>query len=132
MKNKGYIIIGGISILAIAGSIGYVMYRKKQKSTSVKEGKETGTGGYTIIGKTVVAGKEGYVNVRTSPEVDNESVWSWDFENNLLGKVTDNPIGTILKSLKGNDGYIWYEVQLNKTIDGKSSGYVREDAVVIK
>ena len=73
---------------------------------------------------------EGFVNVRTTPKVDNFSVFDWD--DNLLGKISVNPVGTVVTKVTGDDGYRWYRINLRLPIDGKKEGYVREDAITLK
>jgi hypothetical protein len=34
--------------------------------------------------------------------------------------------------MKGEDGYYWYKISLSKMVEGKSEGYVREDAVTVE
>lgn len=85
------------------------------------------------IGRTVnVHPTLGYTNVRSSPKLDDGAVGSWfgyRLGGNFIGEATTNPIGTITQSVKGDDEYNWYKIKLTKSLDGKSSGYVREDAI---
>lgn len=91
------------------------------------------------IGKLLnVSATSGFTNVRTSPKIEaplqsiplpyplNQMVGG---VGNLIGKVEKNPLGRVTKAVKGDDGYTWYKVTLSKSINGKKSGYVREDAV---
>lgn len=126
MKKK-YIYIGaGFIALAVAASIAYQVIKKKK---NVSSGNEIGTGGKSLIGSSVYVGSSGYVNIRTSPKVDNVNVLSLDFDDNVLGKSSESPVGKIIKQVKGDDGYFWYEIELSKSIEGKTTGFVREDAV---
>jgi len=77
-------------------------------------------------------GSDGYTNVRSSPKVDNESWARLDFKTNLLGKINNNPVGAIQKKLTGEDGYHWFEIELDKPLMGQTTGYVREDAITIQ
>lgn len=137
MKRKTLIIAGGTLAVTLIGALAF---RAFKKAKNVREGNELPSGekglaaltSSSIVGKPVSYGSEGYVNVRTSPNVDDNSIWSFDFDNNLLGKVETNPVGKIRKQIKGDDGYFWYEIDLSKPIDGKTTGFVREDAVIIK
>ena len=70
--------------------------------------------------------KSGYINIRESPKVLNGYII-----NNLIGKFTGKNIGTIKSETMGEDGYVWYLVKLDRPIDGKSEGYVREDVINI-
>lgn len=132
MKNipTKYLKIGGIAFGTIALGVGVIVVIKKitkptNKQRITKEDKK-------LKNTSVILGADGYVNVRSSPMVDNENWLRADFTNNLLKKVTSSPVGTILKRVKGKDAYYWYELQLETPIDGKPTGYVREDVVELK
>ena len=74
---------------------------------------------------------EGYANIRTSPEVNNESAWYDPFDN-LLGKVSaGSSIGTIVSEQYDNmtPKMRWFKVKLTKKIDGEQYGWVRGDNV---
>jgi len=81
-----------------------------------------------LIGKIVYPKPTGdkYANVRSSPNVDNAWI------TNLIAKVVSpKPIGKILEVLISGDGYTWYKVA-TIGIKGETTGYVREDNVIIK
>ena len=74
---------------------------------------------------------EGFANIRTSPEVNNESAWYDPFDN-LLGKVSaGSSIGTIISEQYDNmtPKMRWFKVKLTKKIDGEQYGRVRGDNV---
>ncbi len=126
---KKYLIIG--SGVALAGLASWGIYKIIQKANNPSAEKRTKKIEKELMSTEVNVGSEGYVNVRSSPKVDNENWRKLDFKTNLLKKETSSPVGTIEKRVKGEDGYFWYKLQLTKAIGGKSIGYVREDAVEI-
>ena len=157
MKNSTKIIIGASAAILLTGVI-IVSVKGAQHRRKVKDCKESGgewdrkqkkcvgeDGSLVIvdqqtksdIGKQVnVNSRLKYTNVRSSAEVDDGSlgtVGNWFgirlTDGNFLKKVTSSPVGTIKKAVTGEDGFGWYEIKLSKSIDGKSTGYVREDAV---
>jgi hypothetical protein len=74
---------------------------------------------------------EGFANIRTSPEVNNESAWYDPFDN-LLGKVSaGSSIGTIISEQYDDmtPKMRWFKVKLTKKIDGEQYGWVRGDNV---
>ncbi|MBL4574819.1 MAG: hypothetical protein JKY51_01805 [Opitutaceae bacterium] len=126
---KKYLMIGGGVVLAGLASFGiYKLIQHKKNPSAEKRAKKIEK---ELVAASVNVGSDGYVNVRSSPKVDNESWTRLDFTTNLLKKETSSPVGTIEKRVKGADGYFWYKLQLEKAIGGKSTGYVREDAVEI-
>lgn len=77
-----------------------------------------------------------YTNVRSSPKIEDPSVLGYlgaifgsTPTSNIIGRVTQNPVGVIQQSQTSDDGYTWYLVKLNKNLEGKTTGYVREDAI---
>jgi len=87
----------------------------------------------TTTGKTAYP-KGQYVNVRSSPNVDNG--W-W---NNFIGKIMKDKV---LEGSISGDGYVWYRIgviganlvddkDLGKAKKNSTTGYVREDAVILK
>jgi hypothetical protein len=74
-----------------------------------------------------------YTNVRSTPELDDGALGTWFgvrlTDGNYMGKVTKSPVGTITKAEEGSDNYTWYKLKLTKSLDGKTTGYVREDAI---
>ena len=144
--DKKYIWIGGGLLAATAT---FLIVRRFMKPTSlvdqvkkqqqVSKGKETATGGGSIIGKKVnVLPTEKFVNVRSTMEIDNTRYCNeftglgLDCTHNILTKSSDSPVGTILSSSEGSDGYLWYKIKLTNPVSGTSQGYVREDAVKIQ
>jgi hypothetical protein len=74
---------------------------------------------------------EGFANIRTSPEVNNESAWYDPFDN-LLGKVSaGSSIGTIISEQYDDmtPKMRWFKVKLSKKIGGEQYGWVRGDNV---
>ena len=56
---------------------------------------------------------------------------SIDNKDNLIGTVTSNPIGTVIKEVIGGDGFVWYQVRLDQSLNGKELGFVREDVITV-
>lgn len=90
--------------------------------------------------KMVLLGSQKFVNVRTStavPEKMNYLDWlitPWEvvtIDSNLIGKVETNPVGYVQEEQKGKDGYMWYYIRLEKKLNDKTHGWVREDAVKV-
>lgn len=130
-KTKKYLMIGGIATVVLSGA-GFGVYKLiKKKTYNTSSSKQKQKEEKKLITKTVSYGSEGYVNVRSSPKVDNENWGRFDFSHNLIKQVKSNPVGSILSRVKGEDGYYWYKISLSEPVNGKDEGYVREDAVVI-
>ena len=99
-----------------------------------------------MIGKIVYPKPTGdkYVNVRSSPDVDN----SWGIygisPRNFIGRVySPNAVGKIIEVIISGEGYTWYKIApttanlkddttLGKADKKATTGYVREDNVIIK
>jgi hypothetical protein len=141
MEKSTRNILIGVAVLVVG--VGSVIAYKKTRSGS-SEGKGGKKGGKdapdakdtqtkSAIGKKVKIHPElGYSNVRSTPIVDDGKVGSWfgyRLGGNFIKKAESNPIGTVQKAVTGSDGYIWYEVNLASPVDGKTMGWVREDAV---
>ncbi len=111
-------------------------------------GGDTGGATSSVIGKSVsILPSEQYVNVRTSAKIDNfppdnvltrlwmnasEMPTKWSimgvgtfFDDNVA--IGSKPIGKIISTSQGTDGYTWYKISLAEN-EGLT-GYVREDAV---
>ena len=74
---------------------------------------------------------EGFANIRTSPEVNNESAWYDPFDN-LLGKVSaGSSIGQIISEQYDNmtPKMRWFKVKLTNKLDGWEYAWVRGDNV---
>jgi len=124
----------GITILAI-GIAGYIVFRfikNKFIESELRGSESTGDNPknpvVSNIGKSLYPKSE-YVNVRESARVNNGAI------NNFIGKV----LGANIMG----DGYIWYRVavigqnltddkDLGKAKKDSTTGYVREDNIVIK
>ena len=81
-----------------------------------------------MIGKIVYPKPTGdkYANVRSSANVNNGLI------NNIIGKIlSPKPVGKILEVFIAGDGYVWYKVA-TIGIKDETTGYVREDNVIIK
>lgn len=130
-KTKKYIVIGGLAVLGIA-IVGFtaehVIKKIKYKGGGADEEKVE----KKMKGKAVSFLSEGYVTVRSSPKIDDENWLRLDVTTNMITKAKSNPVGTILKRVKGEDGYYWFKINLSKPVDGKAEGYVREDAVEVE
>ena len=131
-KTKKYLMIGGIAAVVLS-ALGFGAYKViKKKSHNTSSNKQKTKEEQKLIGKLVSYGSEGYINVRSTPKVDNENWGALDFSHNLIKQVKSNPVGSIVERVKGEDGYYWYKISLSKTVEGKSEGYVREDAVTVE
>lgn len=131
-KTKKYLMIAGIATVVISGAGFGVFKLLKKKSYTTSSNKQKKKEEQKLMSKQVSYGSEGYVNVRSSPKVDNENWGRFDFFHNLIKQVKSNPVGSILSRVKGEDGYFWYKINLDQPVNGKSEGYVREDAVVVE
>lgn len=162
-KTKKFIGIGvTLTITAIAIYFGYKFIDKKitearLRKAKIKDEKENpiiNTETPTIepnkipalIGKIVYPKPTGdkYVNVRSSPNVDNS--WGLFFMSprNFIGKVySPNAVGKIIEVIISGEGYTWYKIApttanlkddttLGKADKKATTGYVREDNVIIK
>jgi hypothetical protein len=75
---------------------------------------------------------EGYVNVRTSPEVNTSQGWKDLWQDNLLGKISvGSSVGTIVSEQYDDmtPKMRWFKVKLTKKIDDNQYGWVRADNV---
>jgi len=131
-KTKKYLMIAGIATVVISGAGFGVFKLLKKKSYTTSSNKQKKKEEQKLMSKQVNYGSEGYVNVRSSPKVDNENWGRFDFSHNLIKQIKSNPVGNILSRVKGEDGYFWYKISLDQPVNGKSEGYVREDAVVVE
>jgi hypothetical protein len=99
--------------------------------------------GKIVYAKPKSAGGAGYVNVRSSAEVDNTN--SWYNPSNFIGMVVEGkPVGKVLEGNISGEGYVWYKITVNPQYlqDNKelglefdkstTTGYVREDNVILK
>lgn len=146
------ILIGSATALVLAGGIILTVHlsrKRKVRKECEKAGGEydkklkrclTESGATVVIdsqtqddiGRTVnTHPKLKYTNVRTAPTVDEGYLGGYLFGlgDNMIGKVTKNPVGKIIKAEKGDDDYTWYKIKLSRSIEGKDTGYVREDAI---
>ena len=112
--------------------IGVVVYKVTHKLGQTDKKDRIEKEDKKLKGLQVHYGSEGYVNVRSSPKVDNINYVTFDYTHNLLKQVKTNPVGTISERIKGEDGYFWYKIVLTQAINGQEIGYVREDAVNIQ
>jgi hypothetical protein len=128
--TKKQLKIGGITLGTIVVGIGLIILIKKLAKPSNKQ--RINRENKKLKDTNVNVGSEGYVNVRSSPTIDTKNWLRLDNTTNLLKKVTASPVGKIEKRIKGKDGYYWYQLELATPINGKATGYVREDAVEIE
>jgi hypothetical protein len=85
-------------------------------ATTKKEEKGSHSVGSTVYPKE----SEGYANVRKDA----------NRESDRVAKImSPNKIGTITKIKTDDDGYQWYQVTLDKKVDGFTTGWVRSDAI---
>jgi hypothetical protein len=145
MNKKQIILLSSVIAIAIGGFITYEVIKKRRNDGKGNNGtkKVKGEGGNVkvssqtanLIGKKVSISDLGYTNVRSTASIDDGYIGSWfglRVGGNVIGEVSTNPVGTILDTKSGDDGFIWYKIKLNKSIDGISDGWVREDAVNLK
>ena len=125
-----YLKIGG-GVL-IAGVLSFGIYKLIIRDTKPDPKKKEEKEEKKLQRKVVHLAGANYVNVRSSPQVDNTRYWKGDFKTNLLAEVDTNPVGEILARVKGSGEYYWYKLKLNTPIKGKTIGYVREDVVVVQ
>ncbi len=126
-KTKKQLLIGGISLIAtIGGTFGIVKYLKAQKYKTTKS-KTKEAEDKKLVERKVYTGDEGYVNIRSAPNIDNKGFF--DNTDNIIRKASSNPVGTIIEKVNGKDGFSWYKIKLT---DSSHVGYVREDAIKIK
>jgi len=163
-KTKKFIGIGvTLTITAIVIYFGYKFIDKKitearLRKAKIKDEKENpiiNTETPTIepnkipamIGKTAYPKStriDKYVNVRSSPKVDN----SWGLytmnPKNFIGKVySPNAVGKVLEVIINGEGATWYKIApitanfkddttLGTADKTATTGYVREDNVILK
>ena len=137
MKNTTKYILISVGLIG-SGVLLYTIFKSNKKEDNGKQTDEDSpnplgnqqelentTGSNPImIGDEIYPSGE-YVNVRSTPEVDD----GWF--SNKIGKVdTPNRIG-IVNTILVSDGHTWYGVQLNQQeIMGQYlTGYVRADVV---
>lgn len=137
MKTRDVVLITVSAAVLIGGTIVAIKLLKSKNDN--KEGEEADiidsdeqTEGE--IGKLVKTHPTlGYTNVRSTPTVDDGWMGTWfgyrPTEGNFIGEAKTNPIGTITRAVTGDDGHTWYKVKLKNSINGKTEGYVRQDAV---
>tara|TARA_R110001592_G_scaffold29277_5_gene106327 strand:+ start:1516 stop:1917 length:402 start_codon:yes stop_codon:yes gene_type:complete len=131
MKKK-YIFWTVTGLVVVTGlSIGIPMLLSNKTGDGKKGDLDEG-------GKNTVKDKEielvdTYVNIRSSPEVDNKNYcnrWGYGYDcvDNIITKWTTKKIGKVLASVK-TDEYYWFKIAIAG--DENNIGYVREDVVKI-
>lgn len=140
-STKTAIIVGVSALVLIGGTIAVIKIAKNRKEKNRGGGDGDDAKIETSddqtkgdIGKNVkVHPTLGYTNVRSSAAVDDGALGTWfgyrPTAGNWIGEVSSNPVGKVMQALTGTDGHFWYKIQLNKSLDGKTNGYVRQDAV---
>lgn len=138
METKNVVIIALSTVVLVGGTIAVIkiVKKKKDKKKNGKDAKGEVSDDQTkgVIGKNVRTHPTlGYTNVRSSAAVDDGWAGTWFgyrvTDGNWIGEARSNPIGTVISSLTGDDGFTWYKIKLTKSLGGKTQGYVREDAV---
>jgi len=138
MEKKYIYITTAVVVILGVGSI--LTYRQINKNKDSKEGKteDDETDGSVVVKPTDfqdknIIGKQvrthptlGYTNVRSTAKVDDGY---FGLGSNKIGEVKINPIGVVTGTLAGEDKFTWYIIRLTTPIDGKTTGFVREDAV---
>jgi hypothetical protein len=117
-KLKKGLLIGGGLLLAVTITMFVNNKVKKVKANKPCKGKKCAEG---IVGKTIkIAGSK--ANLRTSPSISSST---------LIGSVKTNPIGKVVKEVKGADGFMWYLTELTVPFKGNNEAYVREDVIIL-
>lgn len=131
MKTKNVIIIS--SVVLVLGISAMLMFRKpKDKIKEDPNDAETKERLEGLVGKNVYPSSQyGYTYVRETPEID-DWIDATPWKANWFKKATEKPFATVLYTTEGSDGYTWYKVKLKTAEDGKTEGFVREDAVSFK
>lgn len=137
MTTKKTIIISSSIATVLFGGYLLAMYikRKPTNKGDKKDKKNRNPQTSNLIGREVKISDLGYTNIRSSATIDDGYIGAWfgaRLGGNVIGEVDTNPVGNIIDSKNGDDGLIWYKIKLKKPIEGKSEGWVREDAVNLK
>jgi hypothetical protein len=153
-------IVGGLAIIGgtVWGAVAISkMFRARRIQKEYEESLLDGTIDPNVVNPQVIvdakakvvyakpksAGGAGYVNVRSSAEVDNTN--SWYNPSNFIGMVVEGkPVGKVLEGNISGEGYVWYKITINpqnlqdnvelglKVDKSTTTGYVREDNVILK
>jgi hypothetical protein len=149
----GLVIIGGVvwGAVAISKAIRAIRIQKAYEESQQDAPKDTNivnpkdivsSKGKVVYAKPKSMGGSGYVNVRSSAEVDNTN--SWYNPSNFIGMVVEGkPVGKVLEGNITGDGYVWYKITVNTQhlqdnkelgleVDKETTGYVREENVILK
>jgi len=92
--------------------------------------------GKTLYPKPRALGGEGFANVRSSAEVNDDRGW-WDFSHNKLFSIADDQeIGTVISETSGEHNgysYRWFKVSIDPD-NGQTekTGFVRADTVTFR
>jgi hypothetical protein len=94
-------------------------YKKTDKTTTTTTDKKE-SGKYSVGSTIYPKVSEGYVNVRKEASRNSDRIVKIE---------SPNKIGKITKITTDSNGYDWYKVTLDKSVDGYTSGWIRSDAV---
>lgn len=96
-------------------------YKKSSgKSTTNTTTKKEEKGSHSVGSVVYPKESEGYANVRKEANRDSDRI---------VKVLSPNKIGTITKTKTDGEGHQWYQVTLDKKVDGFTTGWVRSDAV---
>jgi len=118
-KLKVGLLVGGGAIVVLTS---FFLIRNKVKKNTLNKpckGRKCAKG---IVGEEIIFSGD-KANIRSTTSIDNK--------DNLIGTVTNNPIGTVVKEVIGGDGFVWYQVSLDQSLNGKELGFVREDVITV-
>ena len=90
------------------------------KSTTNTTTKKEEKGSHSVGSVVYPKESEGYTNVRKEANRDSDRI---------VKVLSQNKIGTITKTKTDGEGHQWYQVTLDKKVDGFTTGWVRSDAV---
>ena len=94
--------------------------KSSTKSTPSSTTKKEVSGSHSVGSTVYPKESEGYANVRKDANRDSDRI---------VKVMTPNKIGKITKVKIDGDGNEWYQVTLDKKIDGFTTGWVRSDAI---
>jgi hypothetical protein len=159
MNSRQYLKLGIIiTVVTIGGILTYRLVkneiRKAKLRKAIKEQQQNAPPDANIVNPVevqqtvskVAYPKGKYVNVRSSPVVDNSSLGGiFSLGKNFVGAIfSPDQVGKVLEAAIQGDGKVWYRVSIDATKLKKSpddlgsptkstkEGWVREDVVTIK
>lgn len=95
-------------------------YKKTNNNIKITAAKKEENGSHSVGSTVYPKESEGYANVRK--ESNRES-------DRIVKIMYPEKIGKITKIKNDDEGYTWYQITLDKKVDGFTTGWVRSDAV---